>query len=154
MTRNFERGGYEARVDITNAGHVVTFNFGGITLAEVAATAHHPLPEGRRLVRRRLHGQKSYSIECKKGIKYEVCYQLEPANPELFWMFQQEIAKDGRCKGMLHTFDPSGRLALGALSYVYAETRNRSLSIQSFHTFPDDCAIVKVQSQFSVPAES
>lgn len=152
-SQHFQRGGYEARIDITNAGHVVTWNYDGITLTEVAATSHHPLPEGRRLLRRRLHGHKTYSLECRKGVKYEVCFQLEPANPELFWMFQQEIAKDGRCKGMLHMFEPSGRLALGALSYVYAETRNRSLSIQSFHTFPDDCAIVKVQSQVLLPPE-
>jgi hypothetical protein len=51
---------------------------------------------------------------------------------------------------MLHRFDSSGRMALGALSYLNVETRNRSLRIQAFHTFPDDYAIVKSQSQFEV----
>jgi hypothetical protein len=52
---------------------------------------------------------------------------------------------------MLHRFDPSGRMDLGAISYVYVETRNRSLLVQAFHTFPDDYAIVKSQSVFEVP---
>jgi hypothetical protein len=52
---------------------------------------------------------------------------------------------------MLHRFDSSGRMALGALSYLNVETRNRSLLVQAFHTFPDDYAIVKIQSQFEVP---
>jgi hypothetical protein len=42
-------------------------------------------------------------------------------------------------------------MAMGALSYIYAETRTTSLSIQSFHTFPDDHAIVKVHSVISLP---
>jgi len=48
-------------------------------------------------------------------------------------------------------FGASGRLALGALSYVNVETRNRCMLVQAFHTFPDDCAIVKSQSLFELP---
>ena len=42
-------------------------------------------------------------------------------------------------------------MALGALSYIHLEARNRSLMVQAFHTFPDDYAIVKSQSIFEVP---
>ena len=52
---------------------------------------------------------------------------------------------------MTHTFNSSGRMALGAISYIHVETRNRSMLVQAFHTFPDDYAIVKVQSLFEVP---
>ena len=43
------------------------------------------------------------------------------------------------------------RMALGALSYIHAEMRNRTLTVQAFHTFPDDYAIVKSQSVFELP---
>ena len=52
----------------------------------------------------------------------------------------------------MHTFDASGRMALGALSYVNVETRRASMLIQAIHTFPDDYAIVKVESLFSLPS--
>ena len=42
-------------------------------------------------------------------------------------------------------------MALGALSYINVETRNRSFLVQAFHTFPDDYAIVKSQSLFQLP---
>ncbi len=42
-------------------------------------------------------------------------------------------------------------MALGALSYINVEARNRSLLVQAFHTFPDDYAIVKSQSLFQLP---
>ena len=36
-TRSIERGGYQAMVAITSAGHVVTWRKDGLTLSEVAA---------------------------------------------------------------------------------------------------------------------
>ena len=50
QSRYVKRGSYEAKVDITGAGHVVTWRYGGLTLTEVAASAHHPLPKRRRLM--------------------------------------------------------------------------------------------------------
>ena len=150
-TRTVERGGYSAKVDITSAGHVVTFRYAGITLTEVAASAQHPLPQKRRLLPYRLRGERHDRVKCKGGVVYQVNFQLEPADPEIFWTFQRELADDSRRQGMLHTFDASGRMAMGAMSYINVETRNRIVLVQAFHTFPDDCAIVKSQSTFELP---
>jgi len=150
-SRVVQRGGYEAKIDITSAGHVVTWRYGGLTLTEVAASAHHPLPEKRRLFSYSLRGQRSDRVECRGGICYQFSFQLEPVAPEVFWTFQQELMADGQRQGMLHCFDASGRIALGAISYINVETRNRQCLIQAFHTFPDDSAIVKTQSLFQLP---
>ena len=58
---------------------------------------------------------------------------------------------DSETQGMLFRFNSSGRFALGAISYINIETRIRTLRVQAFHTFPDDCAIVKTQSVFEIP---
>jgi hypothetical protein len=146
-----QRGGYEATIDITGAGHVITWKYGGLILTEVATASNHPLPTKRRLISSPLKGERTDEMVCRGGVKYQVSYQLEPADPEVFWHFQQELASEGERKGMLHTFDASGRMSLGALSYIYVETRNRSMLVQAFHTFPDDYAIVKTQSLFKLP---
>jgi len=151
QTSSVKRGDYEAKIDITSAGHVVTWRYAGLTLTEVAASAHHPLPQRRRLISYRLKGQRSDSITCRGGVVYHVSSQLEPVEPEVFGSFQQELAEDGQRRGMLHRFDSSGRMALGALSYINIDSRNRNLLVQAFHTFPDDCAIVKSQSMFQLP---
>ena len=150
-TRRLRRGGYEAKIDITSAGHVVTWRYKGITLTEVAASAQHPLPQRRRLLQYRFGDERSDHVDCRGGIKYQVTFQLEPVMPDAFCTFQEAMAHDGERKGMLHTFDASGRMRLGALSYINVETRNRSLLVQAFHTFPDDYAIVKTQSLFQLP---
>lgn len=146
-----KRGKYRAKIDITSAGHVVTWQYGGLTLTEVATSSHHPLPERRRLMSHRLRGHRNDRVPCRGGVCYQTSFQLEPVEPEIFWTFQQELCQDALHQGMLHKFDSNGRMALGAISYINIETRNKSLLVQAFHTFPDDCAIVKSQSLFEVP---
>lgn len=150
-TRTIQRGGYEATVNITSAGHFITWRYQGLTLTEVATSAHHPLPQKRRLISYRLKGAGTDQVECRGGARYRVEFQLEPVEPDVFWTFQRELAGDSEHQGMLHRFDSSGRMALGALSYINLEARNRSLLVQAFHTFPDDYAIVKSQSLFEIP---
>ena len=150
-TRRVERNGYQATIDITTGGHMITWRYKGLTLTEVAAAADQPLPQKRRLLWHRLRGERHDRMECKGGVSYTVNFQLEPVDPEIFWSFQRELS-GGETEGLLHRFDsPGGRFALGAMSYVNVELRNRSMLVQAFHTFPDDYAIVKSQSWFELP---
>ena len=150
-SRTVARGPYTATIQITSAGHVVTWRYQGLTLTEVATAAHHPLPQKRRLMSYRLKGERNDRIQCRGGASYQCSFALEPVDPEVFHTFQQELALDGERQGMLHRFDASGRMALGAISYINVESRNRSMLVQAFHTFPDDYAIVKSQSVFEIP---
>jgi hypothetical protein len=150
-SRPIECGAYTAKIDITGAGHIVTWRYAGLTLTEVAASARQPLPKMRRLISYGLKGQRSDRVECRGGVCYQMSFQLETADPEVFWTFQQELAAQGQRQGILHQFNSSGRIAMGPLSCVNFETRTKSLLVQAFHTFPDDYAIVKSQSLFQLP---
>jgi hypothetical protein len=141
-TRSIERGGYSALVSITNAGLILT---------EVATSACQPLPQKRRLLSYRLNGERSDRMECRGGASYQMCFQLERVDPDVFWTFQQELVVEGARHGLLHRFESAGRLSPGGLSWINIETRAKSLLVQAFHTFPDDLAIVKVQSLFEAP---
>ncbi|MDF1842602.1 MAG: DUF2617 family protein [Rubripirellula sp.] len=152
-SRRIERGNYEARVEITNCGHVITWTSGGMTLSEVASSAHQPLPKRRCLIAEPLKGSRTERAKCRDEIGYRTHFQLEPVDPEMFRMVQKQL-EHGPTAGLLHNFDASGRMALGALSYVNVETRHRSMLVQAIHTFPDDYAIVKVESLFSLPSET
>lgn len=149
-TTAVEREHYQAKIDITSTGHVVTWRHAGITLTEVATSAHHPLPERRRLMNYRLKGQRNDRVECRGGVSYAVEFQLEPVDPEMFWTLQEELLHNGQHQGLLQRFDSSGRIALGAVSYISLEARSRSLVVRAFHTFPDDHAIVKCRSVFQI----
>lgn len=149
-SRTVKRGEYEAKIEITTAGHVVHWRYGGQSLTEVATSAHYPLPQKRRLISQRLKGERCDRVDCRGGVVYQCSFQLESLDPEFFWNLQQELCDDGRRQGMLHRFDSGGRLALEAVSFINVDSRNRSLSIHAFHTFPDDFAVVKTQSLFQI----
>jgi len=151
QTRTIQRGAYEARIDITTCGHVVTWKCQGLTLTEVTADASDPLPQRRRLLSYKIKGERADRVQCRGGATYQVNFQLEPIEPEIFWGFQTELANDGEREGMLHLFSASGRMSLGGLSLIKLETRPRAMLVQTFHTFPDDFAVVKSQSLFELP---
>jgi len=151
QSRLIERADYSAKIDITSAGHVVAWRYGGLTLTEVAASAQHPLPKMRRLLAYNLRDHRSDRVDCRGGVRYQMSFDLEPTEPEVFWTLQEALAAEGQRQGMLHRFDSSGRMTLGALSYIHVEARRRSLLVQAFHTFPDDYAVVKSQSLFQLP---
>lgn len=150
-SRRVERSGYEAKLDITNSGHVITWIGSGQILTEVCASARQPLPARRQLVCERIRGAGSQEHECRGGATYRSQYQLESVTAELFWSLQKQLFSGPAPEGLVHRFDSSGRLALGAFSYIHIETRARSMMIQAIHTFPDDYAIFKVESVFTLP---
>jgi len=41
-------------------------------------------------------------------------------------------------------------MALGGISLVQVEARARAFRVRAVHTFPDDYAVVKVESRFSL----
>ena len=151
-TRQIERGGYTANIQITNAGHVVTWQYDGLTLTEVAASAQHPLPQRRRLMSHRLKDTCTDGLECRGGVAYHVEFSLEPVARETFWTYQKELTQIG-ARGPVALLRIERPIRPGAMSYINVESRDRSLKIQAFHTFPDDYAIVKSQSVFALPGK-
>jgi hypothetical protein len=161
-----EADGYEAMVAITSAGHVVHWRHRGLTLTEVCASSHQPLPQRRRLMSHRLEGERTDRVECRGGVVYETTIVLEHASPEALFAYQHEfdlmnlqkgalpLGEGGESNGLVHRFEASGRagVSMGALSFVDVQSRDRSLRIRALHTFPDDCAIVKTESVFRLPA--
>jgi hypothetical protein len=151
-TMSVERNGYQVRIDITNAGHVISWQRHGLVLTEVCCSAQHPLPQKRRLLSYRLKGERNDRVECRGGVAYDMNFSLEPVGIDAFWSFQDQMSQHAApSSALLHVFDASGRMALGAISFINVEARNRSLTIQAFHTFPDDCAIVKTRSVIELP---
>lgn len=150
QSRMIQRGRYHAKIDITNCGHVITFNGGKSTLCEVATSAQQPLPTRRCLIHQTLKGSRTEEATCQSGLEYRTHFQLETVGAEMFWMVGQQLGK-GQPEGLIHRFGSSGRMALGAISYVNIETRLNSMLVQAIHTFPDDYAIVKVESLFTLP---
>ncbi len=79
-------------------------------------------------------------------------FSLEPADAEKFAVYQRELTLQATRHGMLQQFESGGRLGMGAFSYVNIDSRDKALCVQAFHTFPDDRAVLKIQSWYRLGA--
>lgn len=148
-TRIVANSCYRAKLDITTSGHVISWSTPDCTITEVACSAQHPLPDRRRIVNKQLKAAGEESFELPGGFEYRCRYQLETVKPAVFASIQEAIAMRGDPDGLYFAFNSSGRMHLGGASYVSVESRLSSLSVNVFHSFPDDHAIVRTESVFS-----
>ncbi len=150
QSRQIERSQYEAKIDITNCGHVVTWHADGLTLCEVATSAALPLPTKRCLLGMPIKGSRTDATQ-HGHLGYRTSFQLDSVPPDMFFIVGQTLGQEAT-RGLIHRFDSNGRQSIGALSYINIETRSHSLLIQAIHTFPDDYAILKIETLFSLPS--
>jgi hypothetical protein len=152
--RRIEQTGWEADLRIIEAGHAIVFCSGSIRLTEILAGPDTILPEPGLLFRSHLHRERSTLLRPGGPIEYQSCLEVERVDLEIFNHLCDELALDSSGQFLFHRFHSSNRLAPQPLSYIRIGARVRDLSIQAFHTFPDECAIVRTQSLFELKAPS
>jgi hypothetical protein len=143
--RRIERPDYEVAIHITRSGHVISWKNADGMLTELA-DLDQAFPDDRRPLSYRLRGEHMASLACRHGVTYQMNFQVETLEPEIFLHVHEEILADGTKRGLLHNFQPNHRLAVAPLGYVAAETRAGCLFLSSFHTFPEENTVVKSQT--------
>jgi hypothetical protein len=144
--RRVERHGYRLSARITRSGHALTWEVGGVCLTEATVTADQELPDFGRRLAHRFGGERRGRCEIAPGLHYQVSSQVEILPPELFLHVHEELRADGARKGLITHFRPHDRLGLTPLGVVIVEAMPACLSVNAFHTFPDEYAVVKTQS--------
>ena len=143
--RRIVRPGYTLDLWVTRTGHVITWKGHHACLTEVTA-AEQPLPEWGQLLQHRLRGQRCDMLGGLPGLNYQVSFQVERLTPEQFLTVHRELLADGGKTGLLHAFIGSPRLAISPVGTIQLEAWEGGLSLATYHTFPDECAVVKTQS--------
>jgi len=148
--RRVEQTGWEADLRIIDGGHAIVFRSGSIRIAEVLSGPETILPEPGLLFRSHLRRERSTLLRPGGTIEYQSCLEVERVDIEIFNHLCDEIAIDASGHFLFHRFHSSNRLAPEPVSRIQINARVRDLSIQSFHGFPDECAIVRTQSLFEL----
>ena len=149
MSRRIERENYQLLLNITTAGHLISFERDGSVLTEVSSSAHHPLPKRRLLLSMPVDKPDEQRTRIR-DIEHTCTVQLEGVNPKTFLTIQKQLNKQPQTEGLVHRFEPSGRMAIGAVSYINVQSYQSHVLIRSFHTFPDTCAVMKSESCFRI----
>jgi hypothetical protein len=148
--RRIPQAKWEADVRIIEGGHAVIFGTGPVRLTEVLAGPETTLPEPGLLFHSAIRTERSTSLHPGGIVEYQTCFEVERVDPEVFRHLCEEMIADSSTHTLLHRFGSSNRLLPQPLSHVHIDSRVKGLSVQSFHTFPDECAIVRSQSLYEL----
>ena len=145
-SREVRREEYVLTVRITPAGHAISYQAGDTHLTELTAARGQPLPGRGRVWRHRFGGEQSDAFRASPVLAYQMSAQAETLPAELFARVHEELLADGRRRGLLHLLHPHHRFGLSPLGFVTADARPGCLVINTFHTFPADCTLLKTQT--------
>ena len=149
-TVELQQADFQVVAQICDAGHVLTMVCRDQVITEVATSKHLMLPERKRVLDFRLRGNRDHVYEFDCGVKYHTSYQLERLNPDVFANLHDELLGDCSRAKLAHCFPSENRLAPGPLSLLQTDISQESLLVHSFHTFPENSAVVKTQSLFEL----
>lgn len=144
---------FTAIIRICDTGHVVSFQSPGQTITELLATRKQPLPRRKRFVDKRLRGHCEESHKFDSGVEFHFSYQLEQLDPEIYLNLHEELLIDSTRAVVSHRFPGGNRLAPCPISLIQTDVWPQSLLVHTFHTFPENCAVVKTQSLFEICSE-
>lgn len=144
-SRRLTKAGCLVDLWLTRTGHVVTWSDGRIFLSEVCG-ADSSLPDAGRLMCHRLRGQRHDKVTDLARIIYRSSFHIETLTPDQFMIEQRAIASSIGADGLFHAYTEMPRLTISPVSAMQVQAWEGRLSVSTFHTFPDEFAIVKTQS--------
>lgn len=143
-------GPWEADVRIVQGGHVVVFRAGSTVVTEILGARESPLPVGGLLLDSPVEGEHTESIRAGRDVAYQSCHEVERVDPEVFRHLCDEARLDATPGRLFHAFVPAHRFAPRPISLVRVDRLARGISIQAFHSFPDELAVLRSQSLFEL----
>jgi hypothetical protein len=137
---------YSCVVRLHDAGHFIEFRHGDILISEVMSSRNHPLPQHGLELQHTVRGSRDSELIFNDLIRYQSSFQLERLDSEIFLNFHQELQTDFRRACLAREYPGQGRFAPGPISLVRTEITLDSFLIHTYHTYPENCAVVKTQT--------
>lgn len=137
---------FTCAVKLHDAGHLIEFQHGDLLISEVVSSCHHPLPRHGLELEHTLRGYRDSEMELDDLLNYQSSFQVERLDSEIFLNFHQELQSDFRRSCLAREYPGQGRFTPGPISLIRTESSVDSFLIHAFHTYPEDCSVVKTQT--------
>lgn len=150
VEREIFRDFYTATFWIIGSSHVVSFGAGDTILTEVVADAGRDLPVQHKISAFSFAHNPQKRFRYDDGVAYDAHFDYERYDREGFLAKLQEIKHAVVANGVYHVFDVEGEHELSTVTAVGFVPRARSLNVRTFHTFPEELAVIETHSRWEV----
>jgi hypothetical protein len=142
--------GWHADIWIHDAGHAVIFSNKTVSMTEIMTGMSQEMPQDRIIWQRTPLDEELATIQPGGRLEYQINYELEVAEPSIFRFISQEMLLKPTPHSICWQSDGHHRLQESPIIRVNFDPGPGYLSIQSFHTFPNESAILRTQSLFEI----
>jgi len=148
--QRLKRKHYAARLWVTGGQHVISFQVGDRWLTEVLADTEAELPEQGRLLTLPIRGEKQHETEAG-GLRYMMNFQLDAMSPQVYEKMHEELVRTGGKRSLFVDYPDWPRQGrLQPFSLLDSEAGARHLHVFTYHAYPGDLTLVKMQSVFEI----
>ncbi|SFH87026.1 DUF2617 family protein [Planctomicrobium piriforme] len=139
---------YDMTFGICQGGHYLQMHSHGHAIVEVTAPESQVLSTYGLQQTYFFSGQEELVLESKKPFGYHFAGQVDAVDFAVFTRVQMELEIEASRAFLSYQFPATHRLLPGPLSLAQVEGNDRSLTVNTFHTFPDDLAVLRTQTLF------
>jgi hypothetical protein len=139
---------YESEVWITGCSHVISFYCRDISLCEAVVDRDYDLPETRKIVTIPFTREKSFRKHYPDDVSYTMNLQVETMSKRVYTEMHRDLSRLGNKRGNYVSFPQWRHNSLVPFTYISCEARPQRLHTMTFHAFPADRTITKVQTIF------
>ncbi len=148
--RRIARIGWEADIRLIEGGHAISWAAGAARVTEVLRGPETPMPDLGVLFESTVRRERTARLQPHPTVEYCTCFDVERLDRQVFARLTEEMLADSTRGDLVRQFPTAGRMDPQAVSRVHIEARAKGLSIQGYHTFPGELAIVRTQSLFEI----
>lgn len=139
---------YDAAIGICQGGHFLQISAGGKSIVEVTAPDSQVLSTFGLQQTYFFSDDEELLVEAKQPFGYHFAGQVDAVDFTIFTRVQLELELAASKAFLSFQFPPCHRLLPGPLSLIQVEGNEQMLTIHTFHTFPEDLAILRTQTLF------
>jgi len=150
VEREVFRDFYVASFWIIGTSHAVTFRAGRRVLTEIVASDDLELPVQHKIGGFHFTHNPQKRFRYDDGLTYDARFDYRRFNEEGFRKKLMEMKHAVVSNGIYHVFDEDEAYELPTVTAVGFTPQQRSLNVRTYHTFPEELAVIETHSRWEV----
>lgn len=138
---------YDVLIWATGCSHVLNIFAGQATLVEILSLPNQLLPRHGLVKKFDLSTQQKHTCSHNASFSYLSRMTVKKMSPKLYEQSHTDLNRFARNRGVFVTFPKLAVKNLEPFTYIDFEARKDQLYVHTFHAYPRDRTIIRIQSQ-------
>lgn len=138
---------YDVLIWATGCSHVLNISAGDATIVEITSLPNQVLPRFGLIKRFDFNRNGTYKCASNAAFSYLSRLNVKKMTPKLYRQSHIDLQRFARNRGVFVTFPKLAVKDLEPFTYIDFEARKDQLAVHTFHAYPKDRTIIRIQTQ-------